>query len=428
MPKCQIVQNAQSQTSKKGGAQVSKPTNSGKPYHMMYTQQLEHLPAGDVDSLIKQIDTRLRPKEYAVILHDKDAGVKPHVHCMFSFKNGRSIANVAKLLGDKPQYIEKWNDKPNNGFAYLIHATAKAQSEGKYQYDPGEVRANFDYPARIEQIKAGIKVAKAEHSGNKKVQDLLNLLYVGAITKKEVESQLSGAQYAQYRKKIEDVWAKRLQNMAEAWREEKKTQNAEILTIWIYGTSGTGKTSLAKEYARKSGEDYYISGSSRDIFQGYAGEHKMILDELRPGSIPYQDLLRITDPHGIENETMAPSRYYDKALACDLIIVTSPYNPREFYSHLFGDDWRNIDKFGQLERRISLTVKMTQTEIIKTEYDRCKKTYEEVTGTSRPNPYSAQSRTMTAKAAVDIYATLFEDTPPAQGAEEEKAGTDGGGP
>lgn len=413
----------------------SKPKDV-KTYHMMYEQQLEHLPVENVEKLIELIEKRIKPKKYALIVHDKDAGKKPHVQCMLSFKNGRSVKHIAKLLGEvdsktgniKSEYIKAWDNKSNNGFAYLIHATAQAQSEGKYQYDPSAVIANFDYPARIEQIKAEIKVKEANHSGNIKVQDLLNLLYVGAITKKEVESHLSGAQYAQYRKKIEDVWAKRLQNMAETWREEKKTQNAEIITIWIYGTSGTGKTSLAKEYARKSGEDYYISGSSRDIFQGYAGEHKMILDELRPGSVPYQDLLRMTDPHGIENGTMAPSRYYDKAMACDLIIVTSPYNPREFYVKMFGEDWRNIDKFGQLERRIALTVKMTQTEIIKTEYDRLKKTYEEVTGTSRPNPYSAQNRTMTAKAAVDIYATLFEDTPPAQGAEEENAGSTDEGP
>lgn len=420
------MQYAQNQMQKKGGERVpkaSKSTSSGKSYHMMYVQQMEHLPAKTIDNLITLIETRVHPKEYALILHDKDAGEKPHVQCMLSFKNGRSIEHIAKLLGDKPNYIEKWDNKSNNGFAYLIHATAKAQSEGKYQYDPGAVRANFDYPARIEQIKAGIKVAKAEHSGNKKVQDLLNLLYVGAITKKEVESQLSGAQYAQYRKKIEDVWAKRLQNMAEAWREEKKSQNAEITTIWIYGTSGTGKTSFAKEYVQKSGEDYYISGSSRDIFQGYAGEHKMILDELRPASIPYQDLLRITDPHGIENETMAPSRYYDKALACDLIIVTSPYSPRDFYANIFGENWRNIDKFGQLERRIALTVKMTQTYIVKTEYDRCKKVYEEVSGTSRPNPYSAQNRPKTVQATVDIYGEMFGDTPPIQGAEEENAGS-----
>lgn len=404
------------------------PSNSGKPYHMMYVQQIEHLPAGDVDNLVNLIDTRLHTQEYAVIVHDKDAGEEPHVHCMFSFKNGRSMKNVAKQLGDKPQYIEKWNDKPNNGFAYLIHATAKAQSTGKHQYDPSEVKANFDYPARIVQIKAEIEAARVEHSGSKKIRDLLNLLYIGAVTKTEVEQQLSGAQYAQHHRKIEEVWAKRLQNMAEAWREEKKAQNAEITTIWIYGSAGTGKTSLAKEYVQKSGEEYYISGSSRDTFQGYSGEHKMILDELRPENIPYQDLLRITDPHGIENGTMAPSRYYDKAIACDLIIITSPYSPKEFYTKIFGYDIRNIDKFGQLERRIALTVKMDQIYINKTEYDRNKGMYEEVPGTRRPNPYSAQNRPVTVKPTEDIYGTLLGDTPPMPEAGEEKADRSGEGP
>lgn len=33
-----------------------------------------------------------------------------------------------------------------------------------------------------------------------------------------------------------------------------------------------------------------------------------ILDELRPKSIGYADLLRITDPHALEHEVMAPAR------------------------------------------------------------------------------------------------------------------------
>ena len=33
---------------------------------------------------------------------------------------------------------------------------------------------------------------------------------------------------------------------------------------------------------------------------------------------------------------MAPARYADKALACDLIVITSPYDPRFFYEEQFG--------------------------------------------------------------------------------------------
>ena len=46
-------------------------------------------------------------------------------------------------------------------------------------------------------------------------------------------------------------------------------------------------------------------------------------------------LLRILDPHGIDSQVMAPCRYNDKPLACDLIIITTPYMPSEFYGVQF---------------------------------------------------------------------------------------------
>lgn len=67
-------------------------------------------------------------------------------------------------------------------------------------------------------------------------------------------------------------------------------------------------------------------------------------------------LLRILDPHGIDNRVMAPCRYSDKPLACDLIIITTPYMPSEFYGVQFpavlGPNV--IDSLDQLARRISL--------------------------------------------------------------------------
>lgn len=404
-------------------SKTSEKKASLKLYHMMYEQQIKHLTTvKDVDTLIDRIEKRLHPQEYALIVHDKDPGQEAHIHCMLSFKNARSLNNVAKLLGEKAQCLQKWDNRLNNGFAYLIHATEDAQD--KYQYDPSEVRANFDYAARIEQIKAEVEKAKAKQASNKRVTDWLNMLYAGAISKKEVENQLTGSQYAQYHRKIEDIWAKRLENMAEAWRAEKSGQNATVKTIWIYGRAGTGKTSLAKEYAGRDGAEYYISGSSRDIFQNYAGEHTIILDELRPGNIPYSDLLKILDPHGLDKQVMAPSRYSDKALACDLFIVTTPYGPWEFYKSM-GYSWKDTDKFEQLQRRITLTVRMESDCIYEEVYDAASYGYIEVMGTRRKNPYSQQGRVNAAAGTEDLYKALVAG---AQTGEEKEEGSGEGLP
>lgn len=83
---------------------------------------------------------------------------------------------------------------------------------------------------------------------------LLDMLYIGAVTKHEVERQSTGSLYARYRCQIEDIWAKRLQNLAAEWREEMVTQGKKIQVIWIFGPAGTGKTRLAKQQADKANQ------------------------------------------------------------------------------------------------------------------------------------------------------------------------------
>lgn len=382
--------------------------------HFMYEQQLAHLPAhiDSMDKLIDFIDKNLKPEKYAAILHDKDMDEKgqpaePHIHAMLSFENARGVSGVAKILGDKPQYIEAWKGEAKNGYAYLIHATDRART--KYQYDISEVKANFDYPAMMQTISKEIK--KMDTYGDAaKIKTFLNLLYTGAITKEEVEKQLTGAQYAKAKKQIEDVHAKYLKNHAEEWRKAMVAAGKFVRVIWIYGNPGTGKTSFAKEYAAKEGkgQPFYLAGSSRDVFQSYAGEHIIILDELRPQSIPYPDLLRILDPFGIDSQVYAPSRYYDKALAAELIIITTPYNPLHFYYEVFGYKPDLIDSFQQLHRRITLTINMTDTEILAAAYDSNKQCFVTDPTSSHQNPYSTASRPpMTVKAA-DIYDSMFD--------------------
>lgn len=72
---------------------------------------------------------------FAMILHDKDEGVDPHIHFMFtSYKSVRSIQEqighniFLELIQDKIAYAK-----------YMLHQTEESQKDGKYQYSVDEM-------------------------------------------------------------------------------------------------------------------------------------------------------------------------------------------------------------------------------------------------------------------------------------------------
>ena len=384
-----------------------------KSTNMMYVQQLAHLPAQDLDTLKGIVEQKVQPKRYAMILHnqetDKEGNPRPpDIHVMMTFDNARHLDAVAKILGDKPQYLEAWDSNHENGYAYLVHATKKAREEGKHQYDPSEVIANFDYPSFLVQVQT--KAANTAQPKDLSAKNLLDALYAGVLPKEEVERRMTGSQLAYYKRQIDTVWQKVLENQAAEWRKEMIAQGRQVTVIWLYGTSGTGKTRFAKAIAKKTEQPYYVSGSSRDIFQSYAGEHTIILDELRPCVMAYQDLLRILDPYGLSSNVMAPARYSDKPLVADLIIVTSPFSPYAFWSKQFGGPegqaLAQTDGYDQLNRRISLTMEMQNATINLMVYDDANRNY--TMWRSRSNPYSQQATPTTQNSAVELFGKLLD--------------------
>ena len=384
-----------------------------KSTNMMYVQQLAHLPAQDLDTLKGIVEQKVQPKRYAMILHnqetDKEGNPRPpDIHVMMTFDNARHLDAVAKILGDKPQYLEAWDSNHENGYAYLVHTTKKAREEGKHQYDPSEVIANFDYPSFLVQVQT--KAANTAQPKDLSAKNLLDALYAGVLPKEEVERRMTGSQLAYYKRQIDTVWQKVLENQAAEWRKEMIAQGRQVTVIWLYGTSGTGKTRFAKAIAKKTEQPYYVSGSSRDIFQSYAGEHTIILDELRPCVMAYQDLLRILDPYGLSSNVMAPARYSDKPLVADLIIVTSPFSPYAFWSKQFGGPegqaLAQTDGYDQLNRRISLTMEMQNATINLMVYDDANRNY--TMWRSRSNPYSQQATPTTQNSAVELFGKLLD--------------------
>lgn len=323
---------------------------------LMYEQQLEHLPFNDVDALERRIKSLIDSQNlerYALIVHDQDTDekeekIKQHVHVTLIFKERVSVNTIAKVLDDKPQQFEIMTKRGNsakvgaeNALMYLLHRTSKSAT--KYQYPVSAVKANFDFETFV---------TNQEKQVNPK--DILDLLGDGKITELEAKRMMmvKGANiFANFSKKIKDVAAARLEIEYEKWLANMKQSEKQIKVIWIYGESGTGKTRYAIDFAIRHQKSYFKTSGSNDPFEGYTGEKILIMDELRPETLRFQDLLQILDPHVYEKKTVA--RYHNAHIMAEVIFITSPYDPLRFYNSIYGIS-SGIDSFQQLNRRIGL--------------------------------------------------------------------------
>ena len=327
----------------------------------MFVQQIEYFQSSNLQDIIEYMTNILKPLRFAGILHDKDIGqdgnlVAPHIHLVLQFESARSLNNLAKLTKQPIQCFEQWRGSVNNAYSYLVHHTESNQD--KYQYSPKEVIANFDYLILLDTIERNV-TKRYEINDTMIIDNLLDLLYTGNITKSEIEQRLTGSQYAKAKHKIDTVHLKRLEIQAESWRHEMKNKNAIVTIIWLFGKAGTGKTRLARQYAEQFDPNYFITGSIRDPFQQYNLEHVVILDELRPHQFDYSDLLKMFDPYN--DRAMASSRYFDKPLLANVYIITSPYSPYNFFLELTKKkQTSHIDSWGQLMRRLTLVIEISK--------------------------------------------------------------------
>lgn len=325
---------------------------------LMYVQQTKYLPQKfkDKNDVIAHLKTHFGDAQWAYILHNKDFenGVKKddHIHIAFHFDNPRTPARVAQMMGDKPQSVEVFSGRwaKNNVFAYLVHATAKAIEEGKHRYSETEVTANFDYIKFMGNVKSTADAKKLD------IEDIQARIISGDVILKDFfvggklgDVKATGLFYTNNKAKID----KAIETRYKIQMSSKEEIDLEV--IYIQGPAGSGKTTIAKEYAERRYGDYFIAGSSNDAVQDYMGEPVAIFDDARPSDFDASDWLKMLDPYN--NKSTVTSRYYNKYLAVKCIILTTTTPFEEFFVYAKNKAGVN-EPVSQFMRRFKVVIKV----------------------------------------------------------------------
>ena len=275
--------------------------------------------------------------DYIAVIHDKDyedgKAKGKHYHIAVRLKDARTLDDIAKNCEIQKQYIEIKKNF-NDACAYLFHLTSKARVDQKYEYDGSAVISckHISY----EEIKSRSEDFDSRKTHDAEIKQLLYKYGNCELSKSELLKKLSSEDYDKYAFTYRKMREYRIM----------KVRNRDMQVIYITGPTGTGKTTLAKFFAKVQNYDFFVSGSGKDVLDGYDKEECIIFDDLRADVFTKAELFKLTDNN---TNSSVKSRYNNKDISyCKLMIITSIKAPHELYN--WDDDVQ--ESFKQFTRRL----------------------------------------------------------------------------
>lgn len=311
----------------------------------------------DLEQMEAVLKTKKCIKKFAYIIHDSDEYVesdeqsnpehaagelKPeHIHLLLKFHKNQpqKIEYVAKWFGLGANFVQKIKSNWGDACRYLIHQNAP----DKFQYEVENVNANFDYEGFIKS-----------RSQQDDIDQILWRILDGDIREYNKTTQIDQLILVKHARKINDAFKVRSEHL------QTNEQERSMTCFFITGDAGVGKTTLAKRIADEHQLPYYVSSGSNDVLDGYAQQPCLILDDMRPSSLGLSDLLKMLDPH---TACSVKSRYKNKYLNCELVILTTVLDIDSFYRGVFSEEQEPVN---QLKRRCQFHIRMDR-EIIRIE-------------------------------------------------------------
>lgn len=316
-------------------------TNQPKARALMLTKTAD---LTDFETLLKQCKALPDNYQWALMTHDLDDGTN-HYHVAIQTPHPISAKTMANAFETTPNFVQLWRGNIGNMWAYLPHNTKTAADEkadyNHYLTDTTKFATNLTDTTLFayDKTKKNSKTTKLKHT--------IESILVGELTQKDLLHPDHIVFYHDNYNKLNRAIQLRTQSL--------RYNPPQCRTIYIQGDAGTGKTTYATQLAQTEYPDNWaFASSANDPLQDYTGEKCLILDDWRPKDYELNDLLAMLDPY--HRKRTHKSRYYNKPLATELIIITTNTDLDETTAHYTA--FTNEDP-KQIRRRIHQLITLT---------------------------------------------------------------------
>lgn len=312
----------------------------------MATQYFEYYDVQEIAVIEQRVKELTYIKRYAIAVHDQDLlesnkPKKKHFHIVMTFSNATTIGAVAKWLKLEPQYIERIRYTTKSAMLYLVHRN----NPEKYQYNPEVIIANFDYVNYVDDCPS-----------MQKRENIATRISIWEIKQYNLYDYITVDEYARNKNYYNNCFIYRQQQMA--------TTERKLECVFVSWPSGCGKTTYSKMLASQLGYKAYISSGGKNPLDNYEWQECIILDDIRPTSFEFSDLLKLTDNN---TNSFVGCRFYNKSiLECKMIIITSTLTIERFVANIKNNEQ---EEYTQLFRRFQTNIELTEKRMSVYAYD-----------------------------------------------------------
>lgn len=272
----------------------------------------------DFDELYKTLSEKYDKIIFA--LHDKDIS-NTHCHIIIQNKTQIRFDTLKKLIpyGD----IEKQRGTNKECYEYCLHIDKKSLEKEKEQYDDSCIKTN------IEDLETWKKLDNSLGARNDLVQIVKDIK--NGATQQDILKN-----YPSHFVRYSDAFTKVKQELL---YEEYSNKFRQLEVIYIYGSTGKGKTRYVME---KYGYQnvYRVNEYNSGAFDRYEGQDVLLLDEFR-SSFTITQMLMYLDGYPL----WLPCRYRNKFAVYTKVYIISNISLAEQYPNVQKEEPKTYEAF-----------------------------------------------------------------------------------